>query len=67
MLDIGDMGAEIEIFPGLPMELKFYFGDEEFPPKLMLLWDRNTDSLMHFETTFYLQSDLLERLKNCME
>ena len=32
----------------------------------MLLWDRNTDSFMHFETTFYLQGDLLARLKRAI-
>lgn len=47
--------------------LQFWEGDEEFPPKLLILWDRNTDQFMHFETTFYLQGDLLERLKCCME
>lgn len=47
--------------------LQFWDGDEEFPPKLMLLWDRNTDKFLHFETTFYLQGDLLERLKSRME
>ncbi|MBO5953281.1 MAG: DUF3786 domain-containing protein [Oscillospiraceae bacterium] len=50
-----------------PVLLQFWEGDEEFPPKLMLLWDRNTDKFLHFETTFYLQGDLLERLKNRME
>ena len=44
--------------------LQFWEGDEEFPPKLMLLWDRDTDLLLHFETTFYLQGDLLDRLES---
>lgn len=62
-----DVTCLIPATPFFPVLLQFWEGDEEFPPKLMLLWDRNTDSLMHFETTFYLQGDLLERLKNCME
>ena len=45
-----------------PVLLQFWEGDEDFPPKLMLLWDSNTPSFLHFETTFYLQGDLLERL-----
>ena len=44
--------------------LQFWEGDEEFPPKLLVLWDRNADKFLHFETTFYLQGDLLEHLKN---
>lgn len=47
--------------------LQFWDGDDEFPPKLLLLWDRNADRYLHFETTFYLQGDLLERLKAVME
>lgn len=62
-----DVTCLIPVTPFFPVLLQFWEGDEEFPPKLMLLWDRNTDKFLHFETTFYLQGDLLERLKNCME
>ena len=53
--------------PFFPVLLQFWEGDDEFPPKLLILWDRNTDRFMHFETTFYLQGDVLSRLKRCME
>lgn len=43
--------------------LQFWEGDDEFPPKLTLLWDRNAIDFLHFETTFFLQGDLLERIK----
>lgn len=62
-----DVTCRIPVTPFFPVLLQFWEGDEEFPPKLMLLWDRNTDIFLHFETTFYLQGDLLERLKNRME
>ncbi len=62
-----DVTCRIPVTPFFPVLLQFWEGDEEFPPKLMLLWDRNTDRFLHFETTFYLQGDLLERLMNCME
>lgn len=58
-----DVTCRIPVTPFFPVLLQFWEGDEEFPPKLLLLWDRNTDLLLHFETTFYLQGDLLERLK----
>ena len=45
-----------------PVLLQFWEGDEEFPPKLMLLWDENSMAFLHYETTYYLQGDLLERL-----
>lgn len=59
--DVTCQFAATDFFPVL---LQFWQGDEEFPPKLILLWDRNTDQFLHFETTFYLQGDLLERLCN---
>ena len=57
-----DMTCKFQVTPFFPVLLQFWGGDDEFPPKLMLLWDRNTDQVMHFETTFYLQGDLLEQL-----
>lgn len=62
-----DVTCRIPVTPFFPVLLQFWEGDEEFPPKLMLLWDRNTDKFLHFETTFYLQGDLLERLCDRME
>lgn len=59
-----DVTCLIPVTPFFPVLLQFWEADEEFPPKLMLLWDRNTDRFLHFETTFYLQGDLLERLKS---
>ena len=58
-----DLTCQFPVTPFFPVLLQFWEGDEEFPPKLLILWDRNTDSFMHFETTFYLQGDLLNRLK----
>ena len=57
-----DLTCRIPVTAFFPVLLQFWAGDEEFPPKLMLLWDRNADRFLHFETTFYLQGDLLERL-----
>ena len=62
-----DMTCKVPVTPFFPVLLQFWEGDDEFSPKLLLLWDRNTDQFLHFETTFYLQGDLLERLKCCME
>lgn len=62
-----DLTCKFQVTPFFPVLLQFWEGDEEFPPKLLILWDRNTNQFMHFETTFYLQGDLLERLKCCME
>ena len=57
-----DLTCRFQATPFFPVLLQFWEGDEDFPPKLMILWDRNANSFLHFETTFYLQGDLLERL-----
>ena len=62
-----DVTCRIQVTPFFPILLQFWEGDEEFPPKLLILWDRNATSFLHFETTFYLQGDLLERMKDMMK
>ena len=59
---LGDLGAKLEIFPGLRMCLKFYFGDEEFAPQLTLLWDRNMLHFVRYETIYYIAGCLHKRL-----
>lgn len=62
-----DITCRIPVTPFFPVLLQFWDGDDEFPPKLLLLWDRNADRFLHFETTFYLQGDLLDRLAKHMK
>ena len=60
--NMGDIGHRLQIFPDLPMCLKFYFGDEEFPPQLTLLWDKNTLRFVRYETVYYIAGCLQKRL-----
>lgn len=62
-----DFTCRFWVTPFFPVLLQFWRSDEEFPAKLLILWDRNTDRFLHFETTFYLQGDLLERLKKSIQ
>ncbi len=64
---IGDLGFELDAFPGLPLRLKFYHSDEEFPPSLTFLWDENTLSFIRYETVYYLAGSLRRRLEAQME
>ena len=57
-----DITCCIPVTHFFPVLLQFWEGDDEFLPKLQLMWDRNAISFLHFETTFYLQGDLIERL-----
>lgn len=58
-----DACYQIPVFPFFPLIFQFWDGDEEFAPKIMLLWDKNSLDYMHFETLFYVVGLLLERLQ----
>ncbi len=62
-IPMGDIGYQIFVFPELPMQLKFYHGDEDFPPSLTLLWDRNILQFIRYETIYYLAACLINKLK----
>lgn len=57
-----DVCWQFEVFPFLPVQMRFWDGDDEFEPKLQLLWDKNTLDFIRFETTYYVQGYLMERL-----
>ena len=59
---LGDLGFEVPIFPDLSMQLKFYFADEEFPPSLTFLWDKNILDFVRYETVYYIAGVLRDRL-----
>ena len=66
-INLGDFGAEIEIFPGLPMQLKFYHSDEEFPPSITFLWDKNILQFVRYETIYYLSATIKKHLLHRMQ
>ena len=57
-----DLTFEMPVLPGFSVLLQFWDGDEEFLPKILLLWDKVSLSYLHFETTYYLQVDLLKTI-----
>lgn len=57
-----DVTAQIPAFPFFPVLLQFWDADEEFPAQIKILWDKQTLQYLKFETTYYLQGDLLEAL-----
>ncbi|MBE6946250.1 MAG: DUF3786 domain-containing protein [Ruminococcaceae bacterium] len=60
---LGDMGYVLDIFPGLPMALKFYYSDEDFPAELRLLWDSHMLDFVRYETIYYIAGVLLRRVR----
>ena len=57
-----DLTFEMPVLPEFSVLFQFWDGDEEFPPKILLLWDKVSLSYLHFETTYYLQGDLLKAI-----
>ena len=62
-----DVTAQIPAFPFFPVLLQFWEGDDEFAPQIRILWDSQTMKFLNFETTYYLQGDLLDRLAELMD
>ncbi len=61
-IPLGDIGMELMAFPDLPLQLKFYHADEEFPASMTLLFDRNTLQFIRYETVYYLAACLQNQL-----
>ena len=57
-----DVCWQFAVFPFFPVQMRFWDGDEEFAPKIQLLWDKKALDFMHFETIYYVQGHLMERL-----
>ena len=62
----GDLCFDLDLFPDLPVQLRFWHGDEDFPPSLDLLWDRNTLLFLRYETTWFAAGVLHSRLREAM-
>ena len=58
----GDVGFRFSVFRNLTVTLKFYHGDEDFPPSITLLWDENMLSFVYYETVFYIGGFLIREL-----
>lgn len=63
----GDVAYELQLFPFLPMVLRFWDADEDFPASLQMLVDQNILDYMHFETLMFALGHFLQRLKEEME
>lgn len=62
----GDVAFELDFFPFLPIELRFWESDEEFSANLQFFTDRNILDYMHYETLMFALSHLLRRLREEM-
>lgn len=61
-----DISYAIPFLDGLRVWVRFWHGDEEFLPRLHMLWDENTTRYIRYETTWYATGLLLKRLEETM-
>lgn len=66
LLPIGDAAYAIELFDGLCIGLQLWRGDEEFAPRLRLLWDENALQYLKYETMYFARNLLFQRLWQLM-
>ncbi len=60
----GDAAYDIDMFPFLPVSLRYWASDEEFPASLQILVDKNILDYMHYETLMFAITHLLYRLRS---
>ena len=63
----GDAAYYFWVFPFLPMILRFWKSDEEFPASMVVLWDANVLDFIHFETTWFVAGHVLSRIREQMK
>ena len=62
----GDVSFSLPFFKGFRCMFQFWDGDDEFEPAIQIFWDGAITSLMHFETVWYANLLLKERLQSLM-
>lgn len=64
---IGDVAYILPVLEFFPVVLQFWERDDEFQPQVQLLWDENTLDFFRFETTYYIDFHLQERIMEYMK
>lgn len=62
----GDLCFDLDLFPDLPVRLRFWHSDEEFPPQLDLLWDKNALRFLRYETLWFAAGVLRRQIAHIM-
>jgi hypothetical protein len=58
----GDKGFALEVFPRIPLAYLLWKGDEEFPPKVSLLFDSTIDSQLPLDIIWCMVAETSRRL-----
>ena len=58
-----DVSYALPFFEDLRIAVQFWYGDEEFSPRLRFLWDAAADQYLRYETMYYALGLLRTRLQ----
>lgn len=58
----GDLAFSIPIFSFMDVQVRLWFGDEEFDPQLQIMVDKNILSFILFETVYYAAAHIFDRI-----
>ena len=58
-----DVSFSLPFFEELRIAVQFWHGDDEFAPRLRILWDANADQYLRYETMYYAIGLLKSRLR----
>jgi hypothetical protein len=59
---VGDVGGELEILPGVPVQIVLWQGDDEFPPEASILYDESIRHIFCPEDIAWLGGMLVYKL-----
>ena len=62
-----DLSFVLPFFEDLRIAVQFWHGDDEFAPRLRVLWDANADQYLRYETMYYAIALLKARLREYSE
>lgn len=62
-----DIGYAVELLDGVKIFVKLWYADEDFPAKLLCLWEENVLQYIRYETTWFALGLLVERIKENMQ
>jgi len=68
-MDMGDVSFVIPVIelpslqPPLRVWVQFWSADEDFPASLRFLWEASMTQFLHYETLWYVMTDVISDLK----
>ena len=62
-----DLGYGLELFDGLELVFLFWYGDEDFAPRLRFYWDENALQYLRYETMYFAVGQIMQEIFAAMD